>query len=55
MQAQNNGKPGEESIKMSPEEEREELSSRTEADAEPADEGVGAMTDNKDVDPATEN
>lgn len=55
MQSQNNGKPGEDSIKMSAEEEQEELRSRTEADAEPADEGVGAMTDNKDEDPATEN
>ncbi|GAA2112575.1 hypothetical protein [Kocuria atrinae] len=55
MQLQNNGKPGEDSIKMSADEEREELTNRAEADAEPADEGVGAMTDNKDEDPATKN
>lgn len=39
MQSQNNGRPGEDSIKMSPEEEREELNSRTETHPNPRTEG----------------
>lgn len=55
MQSQNNGRPGEDSIKMSPEEEREELNSSTETHPEPADGGIGVMTDSQGLDPATDN
>ncbi|WP_181954269.1 hypothetical protein [Kocuria coralli] len=47
------GKGGD-SISMSPDEEREFAESNQD-EAEPADEGVGAMTDEQDIDPATEN
>ena len=40
---------------MSPQEESAALGRETQEDAEPADEGVGAMTDNKGDEPATEN
>lgn len=53
MQSRNE-QPGEESIKMSPDEERAAVNS-TEADSEPADEGVGALTDNQGDTPPTEN
>lgn len=44
----------ESTISMSPDEERRYLEN-TEQQTEPADEGVGAVTDNEDRDPATEN
>lgn len=52
---------GQDSIKMDPAEEQQVLDDATHADqsevdpAEPADEGVGAMTDDQDIKPATEN
>ena len=55
MAEKNPANAGEESIKMSPHEESAALGRETQEDAEPADEGVGAMTDNKGDEPATEN
>ena len=55
MAEKNPANAGEESIKMSPKEESAALGRGTQAAAEPADEGVGAMRDNKGDEPATEN
>lgn len=55
MAEKNPANAGEESIKMNPQEESAALAQDTQVDAEPADEGVGAMTDNKGEEPATEN
>lgn len=52
---------GQDSIKMDPAEEQKVLDQAQSSDssavdpAEPADEGVGAMTDGQDIQPATEN
>ncbi|NKE09852.1 MULTISPECIES: hypothetical protein [Kocuria] len=52
---------GQDSIKMDPAEEQEVLDQAQSANssevdpAEPADEGVGAMTDDQDITPATDN
>ena len=49
-------KPGEDSIRMSPEEEQAALEAKhTDEETEPADEGVGAHTDNQDDPRYTEN
>ena len=54
--AQNNpASAGEESIKMNPQDEAAAMARDTQVDAEPADEGVGAMTDNEGAAPVTEN
>ena len=53
MQPHNN-QSAEETIKMSPEEEKAAMDS-TEAPPEPADEGVGALTDNQGATPPTDN
>ena len=46
---------GEESIKMSPQDEAAAMARDTQAGTEPADGGVGAMTDNQGEEPATQN
>ena len=55
MAQKNPANAGEESIKMNPQDEAAAMARDTQVDAEPADEGVGAMTDNKGETPATEN
>ena len=55
MAQKNPANAGEESIKMNPQDEAAAMARDTQVDAEPADEGVGAMTDNKGEHPTTEN